>query len=278
MTRRTEIGSELTVGQVAERCGVTVRTLHHYDGIGLVVPSGRSRAGYRLYTDSDLTRLQDVVVYRRLGFALADIVALLDDPRADRVVHLRRQRTAVLAQVTRLNELVTALDHALEQVMTDVPDADDSPATQADLRALFGESFDDYQDEARQRWGDTDAWRQSEQRTRHYTRSDWERVKAETDELHNAFLLAFRAGQPATSRAALDAAEAHRQHIDSRFYECSHAMHRQLADLYVSDPRYSATYDESLDAPGLAQYIHDSIHANAERHADGTEATAPRPE
>lgn len=250
----------MTVGQLAERCGVTVRTLHHYDRIGLLRPSDRSVAGYRLYTEADLTRLQHVVVYRRLGFGLEEIAALLDDPDADVSEHLRRQRAAVSAQLDQLRDLVIALDRALERTVTD------KPATQADLRALFGDHFDDYQDEARQRWGDSDAWKQSKQRTRSYTKADWEEIKAETDQLHQAFLTPYRAAQPPTSEAAMDAAEAHRRHIDRRFYACSPEMHRQLGDLYVSDPRYAATYDESLQAPGLAQYVRDAIHANAARH------------
>lgn len=139
----------------------------------------------------------------------------------------------------------------------------DEPASADDLRVLFGEHFDDYREEAQQRWGDSDAWRQSHERTQSYTKADWERIKAETNELQDAFLAAFRAGAPPTSEAAMDAAEAHRLHIDRRFYDCSPAMHRQLGDLYVSDDRYTANYDES--APGLAQYVRDAIHANAAR-------------
>src|SRR5450759_5270349 len=88
----------LTVGQVAEQFGVTVRSLHYYDEIGLLVPSERTSAGYRLYTTRDITRLQNVVVYRRLGFALEEIAALLEEQAdADRpavIRHLRRQRAA----------------------------------------------------------------------------------------------------------------------------------------------------------------------------------------
>jgi hypothetical protein len=93
-------------------------------------------------------------------------------------------------------------------------------------------------------------------------------VKVETDELNNAFVQAFRSGEPPTSEAAMDAAEAHREHIDRRFYDCDHTFHKGLADLYVSDSRYGANCDESLEAPGLAQYVHDAMYANAARHGD----------
>ena len=103
-----------TVGQVADLFGVTVRTLHHYDEIGLLTPSERSRAGYRLYTDADLVRLQQIVVYRRLELPLEEIASLLDGGE-DAVTHLRRQREAVLTRLDELKELVGAIDRALER-------------------------------------------------------------------------------------------------------------------------------------------------------------------
>src|SRR4051812_47808201 len=111
MTAWTRSGAELdmtawTVGQVAERFDVTVRTLHHYDEIGLLVPTRRSPSGYRLYTDADVTRLRHVVVYRRLGFALEEIALLLDDPEVDVAEHLRRQRAAVMQRLDEMTGLV----------------------------------------------------------------------------------------------------------------------------------------------------------------------------
>src|SRR3954464_14032056 len=81
----------MNVGEVAALAGVTVRTLHHYDRIGLLSPSVRTAAGYRRYTPSDLDRLHQVLVYRELGFPLEEIATLLDDPGADPAEHLRRQ-------------------------------------------------------------------------------------------------------------------------------------------------------------------------------------------
>ena len=131
-----------TVGQVADLFGVTVRTLHHYDEIGLLVPSERSRAGYRLYTDEDLTRLQQVVVYRRLELPLDEIATLLDGGE-DAADHLRRQRDTVMQRLDELTELVAAIDRALEREMND------QPATTEDLKELFGDGFEDeYQQEA----------------------------------------------------------------------------------------------------------------------------------
>ncbi len=253
----TDTDTALTVGQVAERFGVTVRTLHHYDEIGLLTPSERSRAGYRLYSAGDLSRLHTIVVYRRLELPLEQIAELLagDTPPAE---HLRRQRAAVLTRVDELTALVAAIDHALEADMSD------RPLTDAELSELFGDSFDDtYAAEAEQRWGDTDAWRQSQQRTARFTKADWAAVKAQSDEVNAAIAAALDAGHPATSDEAMAAAELHRESIE-RFYDCSYPMHRGLADMYVADPRFTATYEQIR--PGLAAYLRDAIHANADRH------------
>src|SRR5690625_535299 len=261
MTDATGVLTVLTVGQVAEQYGVTVRTLHHYDEIGLLSPSERSRAGYRLYTEADLARLQNVVVYRRLGFPLEDIAALIDGASPVSLAdHLRRQRAAVMSRLEELGELVTAIDRALERELNGVN------LTKEEQRELFGDGFsDEYAAEAEERWGDTDAWRQSQARTSRYTKADWERIKAETEEINAAFVAALDAGLPATSTEAMDAAERARRHIEEYFYDITPDFHRKLGDMYVSDPRFTRTYEDIR--AGLAQYVRDAIHANADRQA-----------
>src|SRR6201996_6984013 len=92
------VEEHLTVGRVAELAGVTVRTLHHYDEIGLVRPSARTAAGYRAYSAGDVERLRQVLAYRRLGFRLREIAALVDDPGTDAAAHLRRLRGLLITQ------------------------------------------------------------------------------------------------------------------------------------------------------------------------------------
>ncbi|WP_338749255.1 MerR family transcriptional regulator [Janibacter alittae] len=249
----------LTVGQVAETFGVTVRTLHHYDEVGLLPPSERTRAGYRLYTSQDLQRLGTIVVYRRLGFALEEIGELLEADGAEVVDHLRRQRDLVRDRLARMTELVDAIEHALEAEMTD------RPATTEDLKALFGDGYnEEYQAQAQQRWGDTDKWRQSQQRTEGMTRAQWARVKAETETFESDLGAAVRAGEPVDGDAAATLAERHRASIE-RFYDCDHEFQVCLAQMYLSDPRFTQHYEDI--EPGAAQWLHDAIVANAERHA-----------
>jgi len=164
-----------------------------------------------------------------------------------------------MSRLEEMRDLVEAINRALECEMSD------QPATTEELKRLFGDGFkDEYQLEAQARWGDTDAWKQADSRTRQYTSTDWEEIKAEVDADNRRFVAALSAGLAPTSEEAMDAAEQHRLHIHHRFHDADHEFHSTLSDLYVTDPRFMNTYEE-LEV-GLAQYVHDAIHANAARH------------
>lgn len=102
------------MGRVAELASVSVRTLHHYDEIGLVRPSARTTAGYRAYSSADVERLREVLAYRRLGFGLREIADLVDDPATDAVAHLHRLRELLVEQRDRAAAMVMAIDRELE--------------------------------------------------------------------------------------------------------------------------------------------------------------------
>jgi DNA-binding transcriptional MerR regulator len=249
-----------TVGDVARLAGISVRALHHYDDIGLLSPSGRSESGYRLYDDADLGRLQRILAYRALGFELAAIQELVED--GDELAHLRRQAALLDRRLARLEAMRAALHKTMEARTMGVN------LDPEEMLEVFGD--DDptaYAEEAEARWGDTDAWRQSRARTRRYGKDDWVRIEAEGEAIEARFAAALAEGEPADAERAMDAAEAHRLHIDATFYDCSHAMHRSLAEMFVTDPRFSAHYERR--AEGLAAYVAGAIRANAARHERG---------
>lgn len=256
MTRTVQ---DFSIGELADLAGVTVRTLHHYDRIGLLRPGQRTAAGYRSYTEADADRLARVLGYRELGFGLESIRAILDEPDTDPREHLRRQRRLLGERIDRLRRILSAIDTTLEaQTMGS------TGLTPAEKLEVFGDfDPDEHEAEVQQRWGDTDAYRQSAARTKNYSKQDWQTIKAEAETSTNALVAAMAAGLPATSTEAMDAAEQSRQHISKWFYDCPVEMHRNLGDMYVADERFTATYEQS--APGLAQYVHDAIHANADR-------------
>lgn len=246
-----------SVGAVARLAGVTIRTLHHYGEIGLLVPSERSHAGYRLYSDADLDRLGRILYYRELGFALDAIAALLDDAAMDPITHLRRQHALLVERLGRVQAMVVAIEKELEAAMSGIN------LTSEEKLAIFGETYnEDWETEAKERWGDTEAWEQSRQRVAAFTKDDWVRYKAETDALHSRLASGFRAGYVAEGSEAMDLAEEHRQWV-GLMWDCSPEMHRGLAEMYLADERFMKTYEDL--GPGLTQWLHDAIHANADR-------------
>jgi DNA-binding transcriptional MerR regulator len=251
-----------TVGQVAAMAGVSVRTLHHYDRIGLLRPATRSDGGYRRYQAADLERLHRILSYRELGLALEDIASLLDDAAIDPVAHLGRQERLLRDRIGRLEQMLAAVNEMKEAYEVGID------LTPEERFELFGD-FDPaaHAAEARERWGGTPAFEQSRARTARYTKDDWRRLGAETAEVEQGLVAAMAAGEPAAGGRAMDLAEAHRELIDRWFYHCGPDMHRGLADMYVADPRFTAHYEKL--APGLAQYVHDAIHANADRAEGG---------
>ena len=128
---------------------------------------------------------------------------------------------------------------------------------------VFGEQHREYQAEAEQTWGNTDAWATSAKRTAHYTKADWEEFKAESAAIMNRIADVYRSGAAPDSNEAMDAVDAHRLQIDRRFYDCPPELHIQLGEGYVADPRFTATYEAI--APGLTVWVRDAINANAQR-------------
>lgn len=254
---RTGTKTTYTVGRLAELAGVTVRTLHHYDEIGLLSPSERSEAGYRLYGPGDVGRLRDILTYRELGLALDEIAAILDeaaDPRA----RLARQRELLIARMERLDAVVDAIDNEMEALTMGIK------LTPEERLEVFGDFDPDaHAAEAEERWGDTEAYRTAARRTASYTKEDWLRIRSETDDVEAGFAAAMAAGAPSDSERAMDLAEEHRALISRWFYDCPPAMHARMTRMYVDDPRFTEHYERR--AEGLAAYVHAAAVANAER-------------
>ncbi|HKJ02492.1 MAG TPA: TipAS antibiotic-recognition domain-containing protein [Longimicrobiales bacterium] len=121
-----------------------------------------------------------------------------------------------------------------------------------------------YEKEARERWGRTDAYKESARRTRSYKAEDWARIKAEAEDIDAGMAELMRGGETPDGPRAMDQAERARLHIDRWYYPCSHGMHAGLADLYTADPRFAESFDKR--APGLAAFLSAAIKANAARH------------
>ncbi|MFI9586537.1 MerR family transcriptional regulator [Streptomyces sp. NPDC052236] len=249
-----------SVGQVAGFAGVTVRTLHHYDEIGLLCPSGRSHAGHRRYEDADLDRLQQVLFYRELGFPLDEVATLLDDPDVDPQEHLRRQHELLSGRIAKLRQMAAAVEQAMEAKKMGIN------LTPEERFEVFGaKDPEQYAEEAERRWGHTAAYAESQRRAAGYTKDDWKRMQEEVSDWGTRYEALMAAGEAPAGRGAMDMAEEHRLHITKWFYECTYEIHTCLGEMYVSDERFKEFYD-SMRA-GLAEHLRDAILANAQRHS-----------
>ncbi|WP_040810443.1 MerR family transcriptional regulator [Nocardia concava] len=250
---------EHTVGVVARSTGISVRTLHHYDEIGLLRPSSRDSSGYRLYSDSDLARLQRILFYRELDFGLDAIATMLNDPGCSDEDHLRRQHELLNDRITRDQAMVALIDKELNARKAGIT------LTPAERLEVFGgDRLIDTADEAERRWGGLPEFAQRPDRTSRYTKQDWLTLRSEQRDIHQSLADAMHAGTPADDPSVMNLAERHRQHLDRWFHDCDLETHRRLAAEYRANRRLGLNYDDM--APGLSQYIHDAILANSHRN------------
>ncbi len=244
-----------TVGELSRLAGITVRALRHYDEIGLVRPSQRTDAGYRIYDERDVLRLQQVLVFRELGVPLDQIgtvIATAGDASHEREALLRKHRGALADKRARLDQMLAAVDEALaalEKGKTMQP---------IDVKKIF-EGFDPagYAEEAEQRWGKTPAYQESARRTATYGTAEWEEIRRESEEIYARLAAQMQQGAAVTAPDVQAAVEDHRAHIERWFYPCPREMHHGLGEMYVADPRFTANLDKV--APGFAQFLRDAI-------------------
>lgn len=247
-----------TVGEVARLSGVSVRTLHHYDEIGLLPPSERSDGGYRIYSDRDLAKLQQVLFFRELGFALDDIGRIMSEEAFSPREALLLQRRMLRDKAAQLGRMVDAVDAAIDAMEKG------TTMDEKDMFEVFGD-FDPkaYEAEAEQRWGHTDAYKESARRAKGYTKQDWLRMKEEGAANLARMVELFDAGVDPKDPRAMETAEEARLQIDRDFYPCSREMHVNLGEMYVADPRFTKYYDQHRE--GLARWFCEAIKANAAR-------------
>ena len=244
-----------TVGEVSTLLGVSVSALHHWDETGLVRPSQRSDAGYRLYSETGIMRIQQVLVYRQTGMSLADIKTVLDDPKADAVAHLRRQRDLLQGQVSHLQHMLRSIDTVMEIQLLG------AHLSVAEMVEIWGTDWEPvYIEEAQAQWGDTQEWAESSRRKARMSRADWEQAHEETVALETALVEAMLSGVEPGSPEANALAQWHRKDLN-RWFEVSISKQVLIGRGYVADERFARYYDKR--APGLAAWLKDVIDSGA---------------
>lgn len=221
-----------TIKKLATLAGVSVRTLHYYDEIGLVVPSRADQNGYRLYGRADLRRLQQVLFFRELRFPLAKIQAILARPDYDEREVLAEQRRLLEIERDRLDTLLATITKTLD---------DQKGATMTDEELYGGltkQQLDEYTAEAKERWGE-DAVQRSWSLVKNWTKADWAHVSAQHDAACTKIVAHMSEGT--ASNGVQQGVDEHYQWL-TQFGEYSYEMYRGLGAMYRDDARFAATY------------------------------------
>ncbi len=250
-----------TVSFLSKLAGVTARTLRYYDRIGLLCPEKRTASGYRLYSDESLERLQQILFFRELCFPLEDIAALLESPRYDRARSLKAQGELLRQKSERYLALAVLAEDALRSMKGE---------SRMDPKKMF-ESFDagemrrhqeKYREEVESRWGGTEAYRISAERTARYSDEDLKRIAAEQERSMAELTVCYESREPAGGDRMRAVCGEARALITRYFYPCTIEIFASLGEMYSADERFAETYNSR--APGLAAYYSEAVRAYCE--------------
>lgn len=239
-----------TVQKLADLACVSVRTLHYYDEIDLLKPSYVHENGYRYYEQKELLRLQQILFFRELEFSLEQITKMMKSPTFNMAKALEDQKKMLEIKKKRINALIMTINTTIDSMKG----GENKMSTNKLYDGFDKKEMEQYQEEAKQRWGDTDAYKQSQERTKNWTDADYKRIAQEgnifTQKLANAM------DKDIKSPKVQELVRQHHKGIET-FYDCSYEMYRGLAEMYVADARFTKFYDKFR--PGLAKWLRDAI-------------------
>ncbi|MGN0490674.1 MerR family transcriptional regulator [Ruminococcus sp.] len=242
---------KLHIREFAKLTGVSVRTLHFYDEIGLLKPSSvDEQNGYRFYDEYTLTRMQEILFYRELDFSLKEIRMILSSPDYDKQNALKEQKHLLTLKKERLERLISALDGAMKGENVNMNVFDNSE---------FEAKCKEYAKEAKKKWGDTDAYKESTEKIAGYSAEKWKQVNSAMEERIAEFADCKRKGFATTSTEAQTLAEKWQDFITENYYTCTKEILAGLGEMYVTDERFRENIDRHGD--GTAQFMSDTIKA-----------------
>lgn len=247
---------EYTINKIAALAGVTLRTMRYYDKIGLLIPSARTEAGYRQYSEEDTERLQQILFFRELDFPLAKIKEILNNPSFDRKEALRMQAEFLENRAERYSKLSRLARETFANLEGGTKMEDKDMFSAFDYDKMIEEQKQ-YEAEVKERWGKTDAYKISQERTAKYTKEDWERInKVQMDNLKELCEL-YNAKVPPADPRVQEVVTKAQKFINDNFYPCSLEALSCLGNMYITDKRFTAYYEKF--APGLVVYYNEAI-------------------
>lgn len=243
---------KMQINEAAELAGISVRTLHYYDEINLLKPSYVNELnGYRYYDEDALARLQEILFYRELDFPLKAISEILSSPQYDKEKALSEQKRLLLLKKERLERLIQALDNAAKGENTmSLKEFDNSE---------YEKERQKYADEVREKWGDTAAYKEFENKSSDGSRESRSEIEAGMDRLIGEFAECAAEGAAADSEAAGLLARKWQEYITANYYSCTDEILSGLAEMYAGDERFRENIDRH--GSGTAEFMSGAIKA-----------------
>lgn len=243
------------VKQVSKLANVSVRTLHHYDEIGLLTPEFVTDAGYRIYTNQDLERLQQILFFKELDFSLQEIKNILDTPGFDKKKALYTHKKLLIEKIKRIEKLIVSVEKTLEAIKNEKKLNTIDMFGGFDMTAIEKHK-EKYADETKERYGNSGAYKESVKKTSKYTKEDWFRIHAEKEKIDQKIISNMDKGfKDENIQKEIGKL---RQHITDNYYKCTVEIFRGLGDLYVEDERFMKNIDKNK--PGYAVFLREAIH------------------
>ena len=229
----------MKIKEFAEFTGVSVRTLHYYDEIGLLTPAFVDKStNYRFYNENSLLRMQEILFYRELDFSLKTIREILTSPNYDRQKALTEQKNLLTLKKERLERLIYSIDNAMkgENIMT----------------AFDNSEFEKYKAEAKEKWGKTDAYKEHTEKTKEYSKEKWNQLSQEMNDIFAEFAVCMQSNQEPNSPQAQALVKRLQDHITENYYLCTNEILAGLGQMYVADERFKNNIDKH--ANGTAEF------------------------
>ena len=240
----------MQIKEFAEFTGVSVRTLHYYDEIGLLRPAFVDKStGYRFYDENSLLRMQEILFYRELDFSLKSIGEILSSPNYDKNKALKEQKQLLILKKERLERLISAIDGAVKGKNI--------------MKAFDNSEFEKYKAEAEEKWGSTDAYKEHAQRTKNYSNQKWNDLAAEMDNIMAEFALCMRKDETPDSEDVQNLVKMLQSHITENYYLCTNEILAGLGQMYVADERFKNNIDKHAD--GTAAFICKAIEVHCRK-------------
>lgn len=243
----------MKINDVAKLTGITVRTLHYYDEIGLLKPSKITDAGYRIYDEKNLETLQQILLFREMNFPLSEIKEIISNPKFDRIDALEKHKNLLIKKRQRLDNLINLVNNTIKG-------ENDMSFKEFDMTEIEA-TKKKYAKEVKERYGKTDSYKEYEVKTKNYDKDKWNEVNAEANEIFKAF--ADIKDKDPESEDVQKLVKVWQDYITKNYYNCTKEILYSLGIMYVNDERFKENIDKCGE--GTAEFMSKAIEVYCSR-------------